>query len=134
LSSDRYDGDPQKGGKAFDMERIPYIRPRKPHAIRVPFRSNVCGEHRLFVTIGRGKPFEATASPITVYVNCEAAAPARTFPGPSPKQSAKKRNNKVWRQQTPRGGFGTLTENSVTSEESSKRPTNRTTSVKRQVQ
>lgn len=65
-----YDGDPAQGGRAFDVERIAHIRARDRHEIKVPFRSNACGDHQIFVTVGRGKPYEVTDASRTVRVQC----------------------------------------------------------------
>ncbi len=65
-----YDGDPTKGGKAFDAERIPHIRARDAHEVKVPFRSNSCGDHQIFVTVGKGKPYEVTDSSRVISVKC----------------------------------------------------------------
>lgn len=78
-----YDGDPQSGGKAFDVERIPYIGARKAHEVRVSFRSNACGEHHLFVTIGRGKPYEVTGAPAALNVICEEPPSSQRIGGKS---------------------------------------------------
>lgn len=65
-----YDGDPTKGGKAFDVERIAHIRARDVYQVGVPFRSNECGDHQIFVTVGKGKPYEVTDSSRIVKVKC----------------------------------------------------------------
>jgi len=66
-----YDGDPQRFGKAFDAERIPYLRAGDTHEVKVSFRPQVCGFHQVFVSIGKGTPFEATSGPAQVQVKCE---------------------------------------------------------------
>ena len=43
--------------------------------MRVLFRPKGCGEHRVFVSVGRGKPFEATDSSLPVRVKCADARP-----------------------------------------------------------
>src|SRR5205823_896633 len=65
-----YDGDPQHGGTAFDVERLPYIRAHDTAEARVLFRSNVCGEHRIYVTVGKGKPYEVTDASRPFKVQC----------------------------------------------------------------
>ena len=44
-----YDGDPQRGGEAFDAELIPYIRANHAYVNRVKFRPRTCGPHTVFV-------------------------------------------------------------------------------------
>jgi hypothetical protein len=51
-----YDGDPQRGGKVFDVEHIPYIRAKDTYVVRVPFRSSICGKHDIFVVGDVGGP------------------------------------------------------------------------------
>lgn len=65
-----YDGDPTQGGKAFDLERVPHVRARDAYQVRVPFRSSDCGDHQIFVTVGRGKPYEVTDSSRPIKVQC----------------------------------------------------------------
>jgi hypothetical protein len=45
-----YDGDPNAGGKVFDVEHIAHIRANEAHQVRVPFRAESCGVHTLYVT------------------------------------------------------------------------------------
>jgi hypothetical protein len=71
-----YDGDPQQGGKAFDAERIPHLRAGDTYEVKVRFRPQVCGQHRVFVSVGRGKPFEATNVSAPVEVVCKLQTPA----------------------------------------------------------
>ena len=66
-----YDGDPQNGGHAFDEERIAHIRPHDTAQARVQFRSDVCGTHRIYVTVGQGKPYEVTDASHPVQVPCD---------------------------------------------------------------
>ena len=65
-----YDGDPQHGGTVFDVERIAHIRAHDTAEARVLFRSNVCGEHRIYVTVGQGKPYEVTDASRPFQVQC----------------------------------------------------------------
>ena len=65
-----YDGDPQHGGTAFDVERLAHIRAHDTAEARVQFRSNVCGEHRIYVTVGQGKPYEVTDTSHPFKVQC----------------------------------------------------------------
>ncbi|HSU43257.1 MAG TPA: hypothetical protein VLN42_03485 [Casimicrobiaceae bacterium] len=65
-----YDGDPAKGGKAFDLERIPYLRARDAYRVSVPFASDQCGPHHLFVAAARGSAFETIERAPPVIVHC----------------------------------------------------------------
>jgi hypothetical protein len=65
-----YDGDPAKGGKAFDLERIPYLRARDAYGVSVPFASDQCGPHHLFVAAARGTAFETIERAQPVIVHC----------------------------------------------------------------
>jgi hypothetical protein len=65
-----YDGDPAKGGKAFDLERIPYLRARDAYRVSVPFASDTCGPHPLFVAAARGTAFETIERTQPVIVQC----------------------------------------------------------------
>jgi hypothetical protein len=65
-----YDGDPQDGGRVFDVERLAYVHAHDHHAARVTFRSNECGSHKLFVVAGKATSFEQVRSSGTVVVDC----------------------------------------------------------------
>jgi hypothetical protein len=65
-----YDGDPAKGGKAFDLERIPYLRARDAYRVSVPFASDQCGPHHLFVAAARGTAFETIERAEPLIVHC----------------------------------------------------------------
>jgi hypothetical protein len=65
-----YDGDPRKGGKAFDLERIPYMRARDQYRVAVPFVSDQCGPHHLFVAAARGTAFETIERAPPLIVHC----------------------------------------------------------------
>jgi len=54
-----YDGDPEAGGKAFDIERIPYIRAQDIYTDRVLFQPRTCGTHTIFAV---PRPGAATAA------------------------------------------------------------------------
>jgi hypothetical protein len=64
-----YDGDPAAGLPAFDMERVGHLRAEDAYHVQVPFRSSVCGLHKLVVVAGRGTAFEQTQR-AHVYVKC----------------------------------------------------------------
>jgi hypothetical protein len=77
-----YDGDPEQGGTLFDVERLGHLRANDTYDVHVPFRSNVCGQHRLFMTVGKMKPFEQTRASGKIKVQCrEARSPASPPPG-----------------------------------------------------
>jgi hypothetical protein len=65
-----YDGDPRKGGKAFDLERIPHLRARDQYRVSVPFVPDECGPHHLFVAAARGTAFETIERAPPVIVHC----------------------------------------------------------------
>ena len=65
-----YDGDPAAGGKAFDAERIVYMRARDYYAATVFFRSNTCGAHQLFAVAAKGTAFETTRASLPLTVDC----------------------------------------------------------------
>jgi hypothetical protein len=68
-----YDGDPRKGGKAFDLERIPYLRASDRYRVNVPFTPNECGPHHLFVAASRGTAYETIVRAPPVIVQCTGA-------------------------------------------------------------
>ena len=70
LSVDFYDGDPAAGGRIFDIERLPHIRANDSFQVKVNFRSNACGSHRIFVKAGVGKPYAVTGQSRPVRVEC----------------------------------------------------------------
>jgi hypothetical protein len=65
-----YDGDPQQGGKPFDIERIPHIRANDTYQVKVSFKPKTCDERRIFVTVGRGTPFEVSGASRKIKVGC----------------------------------------------------------------
>ena len=65
-----YDGDPATGGKAFDVERIPYINANGKYEVNVNYRALNCGAYRLFVKAGSGKAYEVTSGSSVLQVDC----------------------------------------------------------------
>ena len=65
-----YDGDPATGGKAFDVERIPYINANGRYEVNVNYRALNCGAHRLFAKAGAGKAYEVTSGSSVLQVDC----------------------------------------------------------------
>ena len=57
-----YDGDPQQGGKVFDVQHIPRLRAHASYALRTFFRPTTCGDHRLFVRAGHTTASSDTAA------------------------------------------------------------------------
>src|SRR5206468_3744905 len=56
-----YDGDSLAGGSLFGMQSLPHLRARTTYDFRVGFRSDVCGEHVIYVVPGGGTRHEHTA-------------------------------------------------------------------------
>jgi hypothetical protein len=67
-----YDGDPNAGGKVFDVERVPYIKANDRYEVSVNYRAKACGVHRLFVKAGRGQAYEVTVQSQPVQIDCPA--------------------------------------------------------------
>jgi hypothetical protein len=65
-----YDGDPAAGGRAFDAERVVYLRAHDTYDVHVPFRASVCGKHDLVVVAGGGTAFEHTRK-ANLHVKCK---------------------------------------------------------------
>jgi hypothetical protein len=66
-----YDGDPQKGGRRFGVERIPYIAADSSYDVATTYHTSTCGVHRLFVVVDEGKPTEIVRRATPVRVACE---------------------------------------------------------------
>jgi hypothetical protein len=49
-----YDGDPENGGKAFDVELLPYIRAGGRHFVRATYHPETCGTHEIFLEVTGG--------------------------------------------------------------------------------
>ena len=47
-----YDGDPASGGKAFDMQRIPFVAAGDTYALRTFLLPETSGPHNIFVRVG----------------------------------------------------------------------------------
>ncbi|HXE12393.1 MAG TPA: hypothetical protein VN633_09755, partial [Bryobacteraceae bacterium] len=80
VSVNFYDANPNKGGRLFDVERIPYIEANSPYLVQANYRSNACGVHHLFVVINRGRSNEAVRRAHPVQVDCRPKT--RHFAGP----------------------------------------------------
>jgi hypothetical protein len=70
-----YDGEPGRGGQAFDAELIPHIRRRDVYVTRVRFRPPACGTHTIVVAA------ETATAASTLTVDCEADGPGSAFTG-----------------------------------------------------
>ncbi|MBA3353843.1 MAG: hypothetical protein H0U23_15725 [Blastocatellia bacterium] len=66
-----YDGDPQKGGKAFDIERVPHVRAGDTYQVKVPFKPQSCGAHQVFATATGGQTSKVRGSTGMVVVRCK---------------------------------------------------------------
>jgi hypothetical protein len=70
VSANVYDGDPNQGGQLVAVERLPYIDQNSEHLVQVPFRTNKCGVHQIFVVVNRGKPTEVDRRAAPLRVTC----------------------------------------------------------------
>ena len=70
-----YDGDPNAGGQAFDAERAGYIRPNSIYQMKVPYRSDSCGVHELFVVLNKNSPNELVRRAPPVTIDCGGGLP-----------------------------------------------------------
>jgi hypothetical protein len=65
-----YDGDPALGAKPFDVERVAHLRARDTTEVRVPYRSDACGRHQVFVVAAKGSSFEQVRTSPPFSVQC----------------------------------------------------------------
>jgi len=72
-----YEGDPDLGGKAFDMELLGFVKEGEPYHLRVPYRARTCGDHELVLVANRGRPDEARKT-ITMTALCDTPTPTVT--------------------------------------------------------
>jgi hypothetical protein len=70
ISANFYDGDPQKGGRLFDVERIPHIRQDDLYPALASYQTSTCGTHQLFVVVNQGKSTEIVRRAPPVRVVC----------------------------------------------------------------
>jgi hypothetical protein len=70
VSAKFYDGDPDKGGRVFDVERIPYIPQADPQLVQASYRTNTCGTHELFVVVNEGKSSKVVRRAQPIRVDC----------------------------------------------------------------
>jgi hypothetical protein len=64
-----YDGDPEAGGKAFDVERIPYVRAQDIYTDQVLFQPRTCGTHTIFVVPQPGTATAAEMATVEVSID-----------------------------------------------------------------
>jgi hypothetical protein len=65
-----YEGDPAEADRSFHLERVVHLRADDTYDVRVPFRSDVCGLHKLVVVAGRGTAFEQQRQ-AHIWVRCD---------------------------------------------------------------
>jgi hypothetical protein len=70
VSAHFYDGDPQQGGRLFDVERVPYIAQDAHYSLLAPYQTSNCGTHELFVVVNDGKSTEVVRRVPPVRVDC----------------------------------------------------------------
>ena len=64
-----FDGDPNNGGKLFDVDGISHIRASDSHLAKTVYHADSCGEHKLFLQ-GMDAPFGGKATVrVTIDVN-----------------------------------------------------------------
>jgi len=66
VSVNFYDGDPEEGGRLFEVQSIPGFPQYEPYRIQTVYRAKTCGVHQLFVVVNAGTPSEVVrrAQPI----------------------------------------------------------------------
>ncbi|HEY6879371.1 MAG TPA: hypothetical protein VI299_15195, partial [Polyangiales bacterium] len=68
-----YDGNPEQGGKLFDMERVPHLDTTGQHKLRVRYAPEECGAHDIYLKASN-QGLRGDAQRIeTVQVDCSAA-------------------------------------------------------------
>jgi len=72
-----YEGDPDHGGRAIDVEMLGRVSSDRPHHVRVPYRSRTCGAHEVVVVVDRGLDEEARDT-IDVVTDCSSPLPTPT--------------------------------------------------------
>ena len=70
LTVNFYTGDPAKGGKLFDIERLPHLPARSVRQAAVTFHAGQCSRERLYVTVGAGGPHAQTVKSAPIRVVC----------------------------------------------------------------
>jgi hypothetical protein len=68
-----YDGDPDRDGRLFAVERIPHIAENAPYQVKKLYQTNTCGVHQLFAVVNKGRPSEIVRRAQPVRVACNTA-------------------------------------------------------------
>jgi hypothetical protein len=71
VSVNFYDGDPEKGGRLFDVEQVPHIAADAQYLVQTTYKSNACGVHQLFAVVNKGKPSQVVRRAHPVRVDCK---------------------------------------------------------------
>jgi hypothetical protein len=64
-----YDGKPKKN-KTIGVQHVPFLGAHGVYDFRVPFRTNVCGAHHIFIVAGKGTRHEHTVKLRPIQVTC----------------------------------------------------------------
>ena len=64
-----YDGDPQSGGTLIGLQQLPHLRANSTYDFRVGFRSDVCGQHDIYIVPGANTRHEHAAKLQPIAVN-----------------------------------------------------------------
>ncbi len=72
-----YDGDPDQGGTAFDVELLAHVQAGRPHLLSVPYRPRTCGARQIVIIANRGKVDEARTT-IPLMASCDSAVSTPT--------------------------------------------------------
>jgi hypothetical protein len=70
VSARFYVGDPDKGGKLFDVETMPYLEANQGRDATVIYRPSTCGTHELFVVVNKGLGDEVKRRSQPIRVRC----------------------------------------------------------------
>ena len=70
-----YDGNPHAGGRAFGLERSPYISENGNYQVEAPYLANTCGTHELFIVVHKDAPDEILRRAPPVRIDCGALSP-----------------------------------------------------------
>ncbi|HZQ51182.1 MAG TPA: DVUA0089 family protein [Bryobacteraceae bacterium] len=65
-----YDGDPHNGGRAFGLERSPYIAQDDTYEVLAPYIADRCGVHELFVAVDLNTTHEVLRRAHPVKIDC----------------------------------------------------------------
>jgi hypothetical protein len=65
-----YDGDPHAGGRAFGLERSPYIAQDGTYTVSAPYFADSCGKHDIFVIVDEDTPHEVLRRAHPLKIDC----------------------------------------------------------------